>query len=68
MAVSTIAEDKKKALNLAIAQIEKSYIRRALKKTRGHVGKCAQICGLSRRSITAKIAEYGLDKAQFKDA
>jgi DNA-binding NtrC family response regulator len=50
------------------AQIEKNYIRRALKKTRGHVGKCAQICGLSRRSITAKIAEYGLDKAQFKDA
>jgi len=54
-------------LDEMIAQIEKSYIRRALKKTRGHVGKCAQICGLSRRSITAKIAEYGLDKAQFKD-
>jgi two-component system response regulator AtoC len=50
------------------AQIEKTYIRRALRKTRGHVGKCAQICGLSRRSITAKIAEYGLDKAEFKDA
>jgi DNA-binding NtrC family response regulator len=50
-----------------IAEVEKSYIRRALKKTRGHVGKCAQICGLSRRSITAKISEYGLDKSQFKD-
>jgi DNA-binding NtrC family response regulator len=54
-------------LRETVAQIEQTYIRRALKKTRGHVGRCARICGLSRRSITSKIAEYGLDKAEFKE-
>jgi DNA-binding NtrC family response regulator len=50
-----------------IALIERKYIRKALKKTRGHVGQCARICGMSRRSITSKIAEYKLDKAMFKN-
>jgi DNA-binding NtrC family response regulator len=45
---------------------EKRYLRRALKKTRGHVGKCAKISGLSRRSVTDKIAQYGIDKTEFK--
>lgn len=49
------------------AAIERQYIRKALQKTRGNVGRCAKVCGLSRRSITAKIAEYGIDKSQFKD-
>jgi two-component system, NtrC family, response regulator AtoC len=51
----------------AVAQIEQQYIRKALKKTHGHVGRCARICGLSRRSITSKIAEYHLDKSIFKE-
>jgi DNA-binding NtrC family response regulator len=45
---------------------EERYIRRALRKTRGHVGKCAKLSGLSRRSITDKIAHYKIDKATFK--
>jgi DNA-binding NtrC family response regulator len=49
-----------------VAQIEHQYIRKALKKTHGHVGRCARICGLSRRSVTSKIAEYQLDKSAFK--
>ncbi len=48
------------------ASYEERYIRRALKKTRGHVGKCAKLSGLSRRSITDKIAHYKIDKATFK--
>ncbi len=40
--------------------------RKALKKTRGHVGRCAKISGLSRRSVTDKIAQYKIDKALFK--
>ena len=40
-----------------VAAFEKRYLTRALRKTRGHVGKCATITGLSRRSITDKIAE-----------
>src|SRR5262249_22586314 len=51
-----------------VAQVENQYIRKALKKTHGHVGRCARICGLSRRSITSKIAEYQLDKSVFKDS
>jgi transcriptional regulator with GAF, ATPase, and Fis domain len=52
----------------ATANIERQYIRKALKKSHGNVGRCARICGLSRRSITTKIAKYKLDKAAFKDA
>jgi DNA-binding NtrC family response regulator len=51
----------------AVSHIERQYIRQALRKTRGHVGQCARICGLSRRSITTKIAEHKLDKAMFKN-
>jgi DNA-binding NtrC family response regulator len=54
-------------LREAAASIEQQYIRKALKKTRGNVGRCARICGLSRRSITAKITEYKIDKASFKE-
>jgi DNA-binding NtrC family response regulator len=49
-----------------VADFEKRYLRRALKKTRGHVGRCARISGLSRRSITSKIAQYGIDTSAFK--
>jgi DNA-binding NtrC family response regulator len=48
------------------AAFEERYLRRALKKTRGHVGKCAKISGLSRRSITDKISLYRIDKTEFK--
>ena len=54
-------------LREASAAIEQQYIRKALKKTRGNVGRCARICGLSRRSITAKITEYKIDKMSFKE-
>jgi DNA-binding NtrC family response regulator len=50
-----------------IANLEKQYIQKALRKTHGHVGRCAKICGMSRRSITSKIAEYALDKAAFQE-
>jgi len=48
------------------AAFEKKYITRALRRTRGHVGKCAKITGLSRRSITDKISQYEIDKSEFK--
>src|SRR5262245_37214951 len=48
------------------AGFEERYLRRALKRTRGHVGRCARISGLSRRSITDKIAQYKIDKEEFK--
>jgi DNA-binding NtrC family response regulator len=48
------------------AEFEKRYLRKALRRTRGHVGKCAEISGLSRRSITDKIAHYDIKKEEFK--
>jgi DNA-binding NtrC family response regulator len=48
------------------ASFEERYLRKALRKTRGHVGKCAALSGLSRRSITDKITLYKIDKEQLK--
>jgi DNA-binding NtrC family response regulator len=45
---------------------EERYLRKALRKTRGHVGRCATIACLSRRSVTEKISQYGINKAEFK--
>lgn len=50
-----------------VAGVEQQYLRKALRKARGNVGTCAKICGMSRRSITAKLTEYNLDKKAFKD-
>ena len=50
----------------ATAEIERRYLTKALVKTRGHIGRCAEVCGLSRRSISAKLAVYGIDKSEFK--
>ncbi len=50
------------------AEVELRYIRKALRKSRGNIGRCARICGLSRRSISAKVAEYKIKKSIFKEA
>ena len=55
-------------LEEAVAQIENAYIRKALERTNGHIGQCARICGLSRRSVTVKMAQYQLSKAAFKES
>jgi DNA-binding NtrC family response regulator len=49
-----------------VAAFEERYLRRALKKARGHIGRTAKITGLSRRSISDKIAQYKIDKSLFK--
>jgi len=48
------------------AAFEERYLRRALKRTRGHIGRTAQLTGLSRRTITEKLAVYQIDKTDFK--
>jgi two-component system, NtrC family, response regulator AtoC len=48
-------------------RLEHQYIRKALKKARGSVSRCAKICGLSRRSMTTKISEYKLNKDEYKN-
>jgi DNA-binding NtrC family response regulator len=53
-------------LRQATSVIEAQYLKRALKKAHGNVARAAKICGLSRRSVTAKIAEYGIDRLAFR--
>ena len=48
------------------ANVERSYITKALKKTNGNVTKCANLCGVSRRSLTSKIADYNIDREHIK--
>jgi DNA-binding NtrC family response regulator len=48
------------------AAFEERYLRKAMRKSRGHIGQTARIAGLSRRSISDKIAQYGIDKTSFK--
>lgn len=49
------------------ADIEQDYIRKALEQTHGNVSECAQLCGISRRSLSAKLGEYQINKATFKN-
>jgi DNA-binding NtrC family response regulator len=51
----------------ATATLERQVLCRALKEAHGNIGRCARICGLSRRSVSAKLTLYGIDKEQFKD-
>jgi DNA-binding NtrC family response regulator len=53
-------------LAMLTSTFEKRYLRKALRKTHGHVGRCAKISGLSRRSVSAKIAQYNIDASAFK--
>ena len=55
-------------LQKATERIEKEYILKALQETHGNVGRTAELCGLSRRSISSKIGEYAIDKGLFKGA
>ena len=48
------------------SDVEQQYIRKALEQSHGHVGRCAQMCGLSRRTLSARIANFQINKAVFK--
>jgi DNA-binding NtrC family response regulator len=48
-------------------RIERRYLRRALKRSRGNIEHCARLCSLSRRSVSDKLAKYRIDKSDFKD-
>jgi DNA-binding NtrC family response regulator len=66
-----MAVDLSRALPEQLAELtaafEERYLRKAMRRTRGHVGRCAKMSGLSRRSITDKIAQYKIDKTEFKE-
>jgi DNA-binding NtrC family response regulator len=53
-------------LKATLCDVERQYIERAMQKAKGNVGHCARICGLSRRSISTKLAEYRIDKDRYR--
>jgi DNA-binding NtrC family response regulator len=48
------------------ARVEREYLIKALKQTKGHVGNAAKMCGYSRRSVTGKLAEYNIKREEFQ--
>ena len=47
-------------------RIEIAYLQRVLEKYRGRIEPCAHHCGLTRRSISAKLRRYQIDKRDYK--
>src|SRR5205085_7281369 len=47
-------------------RIERAYLQRVLERHRGRIDRCAEHCGLSRRSIFEKLRRYRIDKAEVK--
>jgi two-component system NtrC family response regulator len=47
-------------------RVERAYLERVLEKYHGRIDRCAEHCGLSRRSISEKLRRYRIDKADFK--
>ncbi|MGE3803945.1 MAG: sigma-54-dependent transcriptional regulator [Gemmataceae bacterium] len=48
------------------SSVEEEYIRKVLAQCGGNVTESAKVCGLSRRSLTAKIAEYQIDRRALR--
>ncbi|HSP77637.1 MAG TPA: sigma-54 dependent transcriptional regulator, partial [Myxococcaceae bacterium] len=49
------------SLKRAIRELEESYIRAALRRTRGNRTRAAEVLELSHRALLYKIKEYGID-------
>ena len=47
-------------------RVERAYLEQVLERYKGRIDRCADHCGLSRRSISEKLRRYGIDKAEFK--
>jgi two-component system response regulator AtoC len=49
------------SLKQAIRDLEESYIRAALRRTRGNRTRAAEVLEISHRALLYKIKEYGID-------
>jgi two-component system response regulator AtoC len=47
-------------------QVEKLYLQKVLKKTRGRVGQAARIAGIHPRGLYNKMKQFDLRKEEFK--
>ncbi|MFO0908423.1 MAG: response regulator [Isosphaeraceae bacterium] len=50
----------------ASERIERAYLTRVLAENQGRITPSAAQAGLTRRSISAKLSQYGIDKSRFK--
>ena len=46
---------------MSLEQVEAAHIRSVLEHTAGRMGEAAEILGVHRNTITAKVREYGID-------
>ena len=49
----------------ALAEVERSYLDRLLKRTGGRIGESARIAGFSARALSAKMRRHGLRKESY---
>jgi len=49
------------SLKRAIREIEETYIRAALRRTKGNRTRAAEVLEISHRALLYKIKEYGID-------
>ena len=48
------------------SSVEKEYLRRVLRKYRGHMGKVSKHAGLNRRTLYNKMQVYGINRDDFR--
>jgi len=51
----------------AVQKIEKAYIQKTLKATKGHLGETARKAGITRRTLYTKMKLYGLEVGDFRE-
>jgi two-component system response regulator AtoC len=49
------------SLKRAMRELEETYIRAALRRTRGNRTRAAEVLDISHRALLYKIKEYGID-------
>ena len=50
-----------------VMQLEQSYLRQLLRKTKGRVGEAAKLAGIEARTLFSKMKALGFEKETFKD-
>jgi len=60
-APTVLTDPQQLSLKRAIRDIEESYIRAALRRTRGNRTRAAEVLEISHRALLYKIKEYGID-------
>ncbi|NOY27230.1 MAG: sigma-54-dependent Fis family transcriptional regulator [Oligoflexia bacterium] len=58
----------KAATDRAVAQVERTYLQRLLKRNKGHLGNTARAAGITRRTLYTKMKAYGLDAGDYRTA